>query len=132
MADASTLDGHTAERISSALAFADGHLFVDEGGYTLCDKCGGSLSGYDIEPVKAACIAAGLPVIDGRGLGIEVAVRLAHDDSPSTAPGDPPDALPWYGWAHGPLRTLAALYHAAGAEVANMPDVTGARTGAAA
>ncbi len=131
MADLSTWASTDADRISRALAFADGHLFISEGSYTLCYEHGTWLSGYDIGPVKAACIASGLPVIDDRGLDINAAVRLVHDHSPWTAPGGPFDARPWYGWAYGPLRTLAALHHAAGAEVVNMPDVTGAGAGAA-
>ena len=46
-------------------------------------------------------------------------------------PGDPPDALPWYGWAHGPLHAAAGLCHAAGAEVLNLPEVTGVGGGMA-
>lgn len=35
------------------------------------------LSGYEIETVKAECIAAGLPVIDGLGVPLEAVVNIA-------------------------------------------------------
>src|SRR3546814_14684509 len=42
-----------------------GHLTVGRGGFSL-HYLNGSLSGYDVEAVKAQAIAAGLPVTDSR------------------------------------------------------------------
>ena len=53
--------------IARALATVSGHLAIGRGGYTLHYDRGCRLSGYDVEPIKAACIAAGLPVIDSPG-----------------------------------------------------------------
>lgn len=131
MADPSRGTHDTEAWIRQALAFKDGHLFIGEGGSVLCFRPGARLAGYDVETTKAACLAAGLAVIDIRGLDVETALRVARDE-PRPAPGERLDARPFYGWAYGPLRSVAALYHAAGAEVANMPDVTGAPAGAAA
>ncbi len=131
MADPSRDTHDTEAWIRQALAFEDGHLFIGAGGSVLCFRPGARLAGYDVETTKAACLAAGLAVIDIRGLDVETALRVARDE-PRPAPGERLDARPFYGWAYGPLRSVAALYHAAGAEVANMADVTGAPAGAAA
>jgi len=125
MADVSPWARDDADAIERALAVDGGHLFVGEGGFTLAYQRGTTLSGYDVEPVRAACIAAGLPVIDSRCLGFDAALHLAIH-TPMIAVGEPADAKPWHGLAHAPLHHVAALYHAAGAEVVNLPTVTGA------
>ncbi len=127
MADASPWARDDADAIDRALAVDGGHLFVGDHGFTLAYQRGTTLSGYNVAPVKAACIAAGLPVIDSRGLGFDAALHLAIH-SPMVAVGEPADAPPWHGLAHAPLHHVAALYHAAGAEVVNLPAVTGAAT----
>ena len=63
--------------IASALGTEGGHLSIGRGGFTLYYAGGARLSGYDCEPVKACCIAAGLPVIDSRMVAFEEVVRLA-------------------------------------------------------
>jgi len=131
MADPSTGLRGTGAWIRPALAFKDGYLFIGEGGSVLCFRQGAQLEGYDVETTKAACITAGPAVIDIRGLDVGTALRIARDE-PRPAPGERPDARPFYGWTYRPLRTVAALHHAADAEVVNVPDVTGARTGAVA
>ena len=120
-----------ADAINRALAVDGGHLFVGDAGFTLAYQRGTTLSGYDVEALKAACIVAGLPVIDSRRLGFEAALHLAIH-TPMIAVGEPADAQPWHATAHAPLRHVAALYHAAGAEVANLPAVTGTDAEAAA
>jgi len=124
MANTLTWARDDAERISRALTVDGAHLCIGQGGYTLFYQRGTTLSGYDVVPMKAACIAAGLPVIDSRMLPFDTALQLAIH-SPMIAVGEPPDAQPWHGWAHAPLHHVAALYHAAGAEVINLPEVTG-------
>jgi len=124
MADTLAWGCDDAERISRALAVDGAHLFIGQGGYTLFHQRGTTLSGYDVVPMKAACIVAGLPVIDSHMLPFDTALQLAIH-SPMIAVGEPPDAHPWHGWAHAPLHHVAALYHAAGAEVVNLPEVTG-------
>ena len=80
------------------------------------------LSGYDVEAIKAACIAAGLPVIDSREVPFEVVAKLAVS-GPMVAVGEEPDAPPWYALAFVPLRVVAEAYGQAGAEVHNLsPD----------
>ena len=125
MAGASPWARDDADAIGRALAVDGGHLFVGDGGFTLAYGRGTTLSGYDVAPVKAACIAAGLPVIDTRGLGFETALHLAIH-APMVAVGEPADAQPWHGLAHAALQHVATLYHAAGAEVVNLPAVDGA------
>ncbi len=130
MADTLTWACDDAERISRALAVDGAHLFIEQGGYTLYHQRGTTLSGYDVVPMKAACIAAGLAVIDSRMLPFDTALQLAIH-SPMIAVGEPPDAQPWHGWTYAPLHHVAALYHAAGAEVVNLPEVTGMGGGTA-
>ncbi|MGE3874868.1 MAG: hypothetical protein AB7F74_18100 [Parvibaculaceae bacterium] len=47
--------------IDAALSTPGGHLSIGRGGFTLHFGNGARLSGYDIEPIKAECIAAGRP-----------------------------------------------------------------------
>ena len=49
------------ERIRRALAVEGGHLGIGRGGYCLYYARGTTLSGYDVERMKADCVAAGLP-----------------------------------------------------------------------
>jgi len=106
------------------------YLFIEQGGYTLYHQRGTTLSGYDVVPMKAACIAAGLAVIGSRMLSFDTALQLAIH-SPMIAVGEPPDAQPWHGRTYAPLHHVAALYHAAGAEVVNLPKVAGMGGGTA-
>ena len=75
--------------ISRALATEGGHLSIGRGGYSLHFERGARLSGYDCAAVKAACIAAGLPVIDSRMVEFDTVARLAIN-GPMVAVGEPP------------------------------------------
>ena len=115
-----------AGTIRRALAVEGGHLIVREGSYTLAFGRGARLSGYAIERFKAACVAAGLPVIDTRMLASEVAFRLAAS-SAMIAVGEAGDPPPWDSITWAPLWHVASLYRAAGAEVSNLPEAADAR-----
>ena len=104
--------------IRHALANEGRHLFVHERGYTLHLGGNGTLRGYDIGPFKAVCVAVGLPVIDTRMLDPLIAFHLAVH-SPMVAVARAPDPPPWTPFTWAPLRHLAAIYRAAGAEVLN-------------
>jgi hypothetical protein len=97
--------------IARALAVEGRHLEVGRYGYTLYLDRGCRLSGYDLDGMKAACIAAGLPVIDSRS-----AIR-----GPIVAVGEPASEPPWHALSYAPLRHVAELYRAAGAEIHNLP-----------
>ena len=131
MADASPWPRDEADTIGRALAVDGGHLFIGEVGFVLAYERGAKLSGHDVAPIKAACVQAGLPVIDSRRLGFETALHLAIH-GPMIAVGKPADPQPWHLLAYAPLHHVAALYHAAGAEVLNLPGVTDAGAEAAA
>ena len=73
--------------IGRALATDGGHLAIGRGGFTLWFGRGASLSGYDIEPIKNICIAAGLPVIDSSPVDFGIVARLAIN-GPLVAVGD--------------------------------------------
>ena len=110
-----------ADHIRNALATEGGHLLVEHRSYTLLLEGGAWLGGYDLEPFKAACVAAGLPVIDVRPLDRASAFRLVGR-TPMVAVGHPADDPPWTGETWAPLREVARLFRAGGAEVLNLLD----------
>ncbi len=114
--------------IAKALATEGGHLFIGRGGVSLHFE-NGWLSGYDCETVKAAAIAAGLPVIDSRKVEFSKVAELSIR-GPMIAVGRPADLPPWGALSYAPLVAVAQAYARAGAEVYNLP-VTGAREAAA-
>ena len=69
--------------------------------------------------MKAEAIAAGLPVIDSRGVPSEAVVRLAVS-GPMIAVGEPAGPEPWHALSCAPLRAVARAYREAGAEVFNV------------
>lgn len=107
--------------IASALRTEGGHLSIGRGGFTLYYAGGARLSGYDCEPIKACCIAAGLPVIDSRMVTFEEVVRLAVR-GPMVAVGESPSPQPYHALSYAPLAKVASAYRAAGAEVFNIGD----------
>ncbi len=113
---------HYRPYITEALATDGGYLSIGRGGFCLHFGEGAILSGYDIETIKAECIAAGLPVIDSLGVAFERAVDIAVA-GPMVAVGRASDSPPWGALSHAPLHEVASAYAAAGAEVWNMPDV---------
>jgi len=113
-----------ADAIGNALATEGGHLFVHDRGYTLHLEGGATLGGFRIEAFKAACVAAGLPVIDTRTLDPVTAFRLAAR-TPMVAIARPANPPPWTGTTWAPLRDAARLFRAGGAEVLNL-DLDGA------
>jgi hypothetical protein len=77
--------------IASALRTEGGHLSIGRGGFTLYYAGGARLSGYDCEPIKPCCIAAGLPVIDSRMVTFEeVSPRGARPDGGGRRESEPP------------------------------------------
>ena len=53
--------------IARALLSEDGHLFISDGGCTLQYRRGARLCGCDVDRIKAACVAAGLPAKTASG-----------------------------------------------------------------
>jgi hypothetical protein len=88
-----TIPGDYDTYIARALATEGGHLSIGRGGFTLHFDWGARLSGYDCETIKAACIAAGLPVIDSRMVDFNVVARLAIG-GPMIAVGEEPSVPP--------------------------------------
>ncbi|WP_246524198.1 hypothetical protein [Neoroseomonas eburnea] len=113
--------------IHEALITEGGHLAIGRGGFTLYIARGAYLSGHDCETIKTACLAAGLPVIDSRGLAFDVVCDLAVR-GPMVAVGEPASAPPWGAFSYAPLAAVADAYRAAGAEVWHLPpDAPAAR-----
>ncbi len=114
-----------ADYIRRALSVEGGHLSMGYGGATLHFARDAYVSGFACETIKAACLAAGLPVIDGRTAAFGPLYALVVE-APRVAVGKPADPRPWHSLSDAPLAHVAALYRAAGAEVFNVPGVTGA------
>ncbi len=111
--------GEHDEVIARALATEGGHLAIGRGGYTIWFARSSRQSGYDCETIKAAAVAAGLPVIDSRRVAFDTAARLAIS-GPMIAVGEPPSPPPYGAFACAPLAYVAQIYREAGAEVFNV------------
>lgn len=109
--------------IAKALATPGGHLSIGRGGWTLhyVNEYGGEsrLSWYVADQIKAQAIAAGLPVIDSRGIAFDAVAKLAIS-GPMVAVGRKPDPSPWHALSYAPLIEVARAYAAAGGEVYNL------------
>jgi hypothetical protein len=105
--------------IARALATEGGHLSIGRGGATLHFERS-RLSGCAEDVVKAAAIAAGLPVIDSRNVPFETAWALAVR-GPMIAVGEAPSSPPYHALSYAPLAFVAEAHRAAGAEVFNLP-----------
>lgn len=110
--------------IARALDVRGGHLSIGRGGFSLYFGRGAHLSGHDIGPIKAACIAAGLPVLDSRMVPFDTVADLAIR-GPLIAVGEEPSPAPWGAFSYAPLGHVAALYCAAGAEIFNLAKEPG-------
>jgi hypothetical protein len=108
--------------IIQALSVSGGHLHIGRGGFCLYYAWGATLSGYDCDEMKAACIAAGLPVIDSREVEFDAVVELAFR-GPMVAVGQDPDPKPWHLLSFVPLEEVVASYARAGAHVWNVSGV---------
>ncbi len=108
-----------ADAIRNALATEGGHLLVEARSYTLHLEGGATLSGFRIEAFKAACVAAGLPVIDTRTLD-PVAAFLLVGRTPMVAINRPADPPPWTATTWASLRDTARLFRTGGAKVLNL------------
>lgn len=119
---ASSTTSHYQPYIDQALATEGGHLSIGRGGFGLHFGQGARLSGYDIETIRAECIAAGLPVIDSLSVGFghvaDISIR-----GPMVAVGRDPDPQPWGALSFAPLQHVAAAYAAVGARIWNIPDI---------
>ena len=119
-----------ASYVRQALAVEGGHLFLGPNGTVLHFAPGARARGFPCEALKAACLAAGLPVIDCRAAPFRLLYAVVVE-GPTVAVGKPPDPRPWHSLSDVPLAHVAALYHAAGAAVSNVPGVPGPGVGAA-
>ena len=144
-----------ASYVRQALAVEGGHLFLGPNGAVLHFAPGARASGFPCEAIKAACLAAGLPVIDCRAVPFRPLYAVVVE-GPTVAVGKAPDPRPWHSLsdasaasrkcsafrcaaradaAHlagfGELAHVAAFYHAAGAELLNVPGVSDPSAGAA-
>jgi len=117
-----------AETIAKALATEGGHLSIGRGGFSLHYEAGW-LSGYDCETVKAAAIAAGLPVIDSRMVDLGKVADLAVP-GPMIAVGKLADPPPWRALSYAPLAAVAKAYARAGAEARNVSGCGGGEAAA--
>ena len=120
MSHAAALSEVDAKYVRQALSVKDGHLWIGHYGYVLQYTRGGSACGYDVEAMKQACIAAGLPVIDCRMFSQDELVVL-HGRLPIIAVDRPTGPQPCGKLSCASLAYVANLYRQAGAEVLNLP-----------
>ena len=107
------------EYITQALAVSGGHLAIGRGGYTLHFKRGATNSGYDIDEMKARCLARGLPVIDTRDIPFAIlAVEVVRIQL--VAVGEEYDPEPWGSLDKAPLVARARRYRDLGGSVFNV------------
>jgi len=125
-AQATTQAGH----VRQALAVEGGHLFIGHNGAILHFAPGARVSGFPCGAIKAACLAAGLPVIDSRTAPFR-RLHAVVAEGPMTAVGKPPGLQPWHSLSDAPLAHVAGLHHVAGADVFNVPGIPGPGAGAA-
>ncbi len=104
--------------IPLALITEGGHLGVGRGGATLFYAPGASISSCDIEPIKNACIKAGLLVIDSRLVDFGKVAQIMIN-GPFVAVGQPPDPPPYHALSRAPLAYVANAFLAAGGIVWN-------------
>ena len=128
-AENADLQSHHADLIAKALATEGGHLSIGRGGFILWYRDGCRLLGHDSEPIKAACIEAGLPVIDSRGAPFDAVAQLVIR-GPMVAVGAPPDPPPHGPFSYAALAAVASAYRVAGAEVVNLPETAAEDPGA--
>jgi hypothetical protein len=110
--------------ISRALATEGGHLAIGRGGFTLWFGRGASVSGYDLEPIKNICIAAGLPVIDSSAFDFGIVARLGIN-GPLVAVSEPALPPPYHAFSYAPLNVVAESYREVGAMVWNLGRIRG-------
>ena len=113
-----------AAMLAQARQTQGAHLMLGHGGCFLHYARGRTLSVYDAKPIKAACIHAGVPVIDVRFMDYDKLWRLAVD-GPMIAIGEEPRFFIARALSTEALEVLARDYRAAGAEIHNIPlDLT--------
>jgi hypothetical protein len=110
--------------IARALAVGCSHLAIGRGGFTLRFGRGVSLSGYEIEPIKSAGIAAGLPGIHSNMVDFGIVARLAIN-GPLVAVGELPGSPSYGPFSYAPLAVVAESYRPAGAMVWNLARIRG-------
>lgn len=118
-----------ASYIAEALTIESAFLFVGMAGFVLHLGPGlNTLTGTDVEDLFGEALAKGLPIIDVRLIPEPEQIRLAHE-LPMPAVGCTPTPPPYGPLSRAPLEILAAVYAAAGARLANLPDIFGSYGG---
>ena len=114
------IPAHKAEAIENALAVEGGHLFIGHNGNILHYADGSKWHGYDDDMMKAACIAAGLTVIDSRLVSFDSLCTVVFR-GPMPAVERPPSPEPWHALSYAPLNHIVELYRAIGAGSTHAP-----------
>ncbi len=119
---------NTEQLIERAKETKGGHLSVGRGGFTLYFGEGSTLSGYDVDKMKARCIDAGLPVIDSRCVDFDRVAELAIS-GPMVAVGSAPKFFLSSAFSYVPLAEWVASLAARTSGVnATSAKMAGSRT----
>lgn len=107
--------------IAQSCATKGGHLWINPSQWTLYVSWGRTISGYDLDAMKARVIAAGGAVIDIRQADTDQVLHLAFN-GPMIAVGEDPRFFNCEALSYASLGVMAARYRAIGAEIHNIPD----------
>jgi predicted amidohydrolase len=107
--------------IARSCATKGGHLWINPSQWTLYVSWGRTISGYDLDAMKARVLAIGGAVIDVRHADPDQVLQLAFS-GPMIAVGEDPRFILCDALSYESLEIIAARYRSAGADIHNIRD----------
>ncbi|GBR76995.1 hypothetical protein AA700_0683 [Acidiphilium acidophilum DSM 700] len=107
--------------IAQSCATKGGHLWINPSQWTLYVSWGRTISGYDLDAMKARVLAIGGAVIDVRHADPDQVLHLAFS-GPMIAVGEDPRFILCDALSYESLEIIAARYRSAGADIHNIRD----------
>ncbi|MEE3503768.1 hypothetical protein [Acidiphilium acidophilum] len=107
--------------IARSCATKGGHLWINPSQWTLYVSWGRTISGYDLDAMKARVLAVGGAVIDVRHADPGQVLHLAFS-GPMIAVGEDPRFILCDALSYESLEIIAARYRSAGADIHNIRD----------
>jgi predicted amidohydrolase len=107
--------------IARSCATKGGHLWINPSQWTLYVSWGRTISGYDLDAMKARVLAIGGAIIDVRPADPDQVLHLAFS-GPMIAVGEDPRFILCDALSYESLEIIAARYRSAGADIHNIRD----------
>jgi hypothetical protein len=107
--------------IAQSCATRGGHLWINLSEWTLYVSWGRTISGYDLDAMKARVLSAGGAIIDVRKADRNQVLHIAFN-GPMIAIGEEPRSIICAALSYESLEIVAARYRLAGAELHNIAD----------